>query len=71
MPMNPRYRHGPILDTRRRRCPVCHQSVYSTAGIHPQCAIKIAEHSSVSEPIPVDPDLDAPLDASSPEALVP
>ena len=38
MPTNPGYRHGPILDTQRKRCPVCHQSVYSLAGIHPQCA---------------------------------
>jgi hypothetical protein len=43
MPMNPRYRHGPVLDTQRKRCPVCHQSVYSLAGIHPQCAIKLAD----------------------------
>jgi hypothetical protein len=39
----PRYRHTPIFDPERKRCPVCHQSVYSLAGIHPQCAIKRAE----------------------------
>jgi hypothetical protein len=43
--MNPRYRHGPIIDTWRKRCPVCHQPVYSLAGIHPQCAIKLADDS--------------------------
>jgi len=41
--MFPRYRHSPIFDTGRKRCPVCDQAVYSLAGIHPQCAIKLAE----------------------------
>ena len=41
--MFPGYRHAPIFDTGRKRCPVCNQSVYSLAGIHPQCAIKLAE----------------------------
>ncbi len=36
--MFPRYRHTPIFDPERRRCPVCHHAVYSLAGIHPQCA---------------------------------
>jgi hypothetical protein len=36
----PKYRHTPIFDPERKRCPVCHHSVYSLAGIHPQCAIK-------------------------------
>ena len=39
----PKYRHAPIIDPDRKRCPVCHQSVYSLAGIHPQCAIKRAD----------------------------
>jgi hypothetical protein len=43
MPTNSGYRHGPVLDAQRKRCPVCHQSVYSLAGIHPQCAVKISE----------------------------
>lgn len=38
--INPRNSHSPLPDDRRRRCPVCRQSVYSKAGIHPQCAIK-------------------------------
>lgn len=38
--INPRNSHSPLPDDRRRRCPVCRQSVYSRAGIHPQCAIK-------------------------------
>jgi len=41
--MFPRYRHTPIFDSQRKRCPICNQSVYSLAGIHPQCAIKLEE----------------------------
>ena len=41
--MFPSYRHAPILDPHRKRCPVCNQAVYSLAGIHPQCAIKRAD----------------------------
>jgi len=40
--MFPKYRHTPIFDPERKRCPVCHQAVYSLADIHPQCAIKRA-----------------------------
>jgi hypothetical protein len=43
MSTNPQYRHGHVVDNRRKRCPVCHEAVYSVAGIHPQCAIKIAD----------------------------
>jgi hypothetical protein len=39
----PKYRHAPIVDPDRKRCPVCLQSVYSLAGIHPQCAVKRAD----------------------------
>ena len=44
-PMNPRYyhRHTPLLDPRRKRCPVCQHAVYSPAGIHPQCAERQAD----------------------------
>ena len=41
--MFPRYRHTPIFDSQRKRCPICNQPVYSLAGIHPQCAIKLDE----------------------------
>ncbi|MDG3002726.1 hypothetical protein [Paludisphaera mucosa] len=41
--INPRNSHSPLPDDRRRRCPVCRQSVYSKAGVHPQCAIKQAD----------------------------
>ena len=37
--MFPRYRHTPVFDPTRKRCPVCNQAVYSLAGIHPQCAV--------------------------------
>jgi len=40
--MFPKYRHTPIIDPDRKRCPVCHQAVYSLAGVHPQCALKRA-----------------------------
>ena len=40
--MFPKYRHTPIFDAERKRCPVCRRAVYSLAGIHPQCAIKRA-----------------------------
>jgi hypothetical protein len=42
--MNPKHLHTPVsAGTQRRRCPVCQQTVYSRAGIHPQCAMKQAE----------------------------
>ena len=40
--MFPKYRHTPIFDADRKRCPVCRRAVYSLAGVHPQCAIKRA-----------------------------
>ncbi len=52
--MFPRYRHTPIFDSQRKRCPICNQSVYSLAGIHPQCAIKLDEGpQSRNDPEPV------------------
>ena len=39
--MTPRYYHTPPPPvSTRARCPVCHEAVYSRAGIHPQCAIR-------------------------------
>jgi hypothetical protein len=39
--MNPmHYYHTPIKPiSTRATCPVCHETVYSRAGIHPQCAV--------------------------------
>ena len=34
------YYHTPLKPTSTRACcPVCHETVYSRAGIHPQCAV--------------------------------
>ena len=41
--MSPNYRHAPIFDLERTRCPVCHHSVYSLAGILPQCTRRLGE----------------------------
>ncbi len=39
--MTTRYYHTPPpLASTRVRCPVCNQAVYSTGGIHPQCAVR-------------------------------
>ncbi len=39
--MNTPYYHTPPYPVSTRpRCPVCHQEVYSRAGIHPQCAVR-------------------------------
>jgi hypothetical protein len=40
--MFPKYRHTPIFDAERKRCPVCRRAVYSLADVHPQCALKRA-----------------------------
>jgi hypothetical protein len=39
--MNPKhYYHTPVKPVSSRvSCPVCHEPVYSRAGIHPQCAV--------------------------------
>ena len=39
--MNPKHLHTPV--STRVRCPVCHHAVYSRAGIHPQCAMHLAD----------------------------
>ncbi len=39
--MTPRPDRNPIQSPSTRvRCPVCHEVVYSRAGIHPQCAVR-------------------------------
>jgi hypothetical protein len=48
--MSQKYWHVPIPT--RPICPVCKKAVYSRAGIHPQCAVSLAE-----SPRPVKPDL--------------
>ena len=41
----------------RARCPVCHEAVYSRAGIHPQCAVRQSDppKSKSKPPTVVDP----------------
>ncbi len=42
--MNPRSYHTPRQPVSNRvRCPVCHEEVYSRAGVHPQCAVRQSE----------------------------
>ena len=53
--MNPRYYHTPLPST-RVRCPVCHEAVYSRAGIHPQCAVRQADPPKPKEKTPKKPD---------------
>ena len=39
--MATRHYHTPLPpNSARVRCPVCHEAVYSRAGIHPQCAVR-------------------------------
>jgi hypothetical protein len=61
--MNPKHVHTPVSS--RARCPVCHQAVYSRAGIHPQCAVRQSEPPKpkakppgsleIAAPVGVDP----------------
>jgi len=37
----------------RARCPVCHETVYSRAGIHPQCAVRQSEPPKAKAKPPV------------------
>jgi hypothetical protein len=56
--MNPKHYHTPITaNPPRKRCPVCHQTVYSLAGIHPQCAMLQADppRPRAKKPDPVEP----------------
>lgn len=42
--MATRHYHAPIPKiSTRPRCPVCDATVYSLAGIHPQCAVRQAD----------------------------
>jgi hypothetical protein len=42
--MNPKsYQPQNNPNSTRVRCPVCHEAVYSRAGIHPQCAVRQSE----------------------------
>ncbi len=42
--MDPKFYPTPTTPASGRvRCPVCHETVYSRAGIHPQCAVRQAD----------------------------
>jgi hypothetical protein len=45
--MFPRYRHTPVFESDRKRCPICNHAVYSLAGIHPQCAERLDQPPKV------------------------
>lgn len=57
--MTPRYYHTPSTpNSTRVRCPVCHEAVYSKAGIHPQCAVRQSEKpepKGEGKGLPADP----------------
>jgi hypothetical protein len=63
--MNPKsYQPQNNPNSTRARCPVCHEAVYSRAGIHPQCAVRQSEppRSKVKPPeIPGEPGVDGPV----------
>jgi hypothetical protein len=56
--MNPKsYRILTDTGSARVRCPVCHEAVYSRAGIHPQCAVRQSEPPKPKNKPPVPPPL--------------
>jgi hypothetical protein len=56
--MNPKHFHTPV--STRARCPVCHEAVYSRAGIHPQCAVRQSEPPRTKPQQPTAPGLASP-----------
>ncbi|WP_165221024.1 hypothetical protein [Aquisphaera insulae] len=61
--MSTNYPSGPFGESPRKRCPICDKPVYSSAGVHPQCAVKQIE-SVVPPPVP-GPDGPMPVVAPS------
>src|SRR4051794_34363604 len=57
-PMNPKHLHTPL--STRARCPVCHEVVYSRAGIHPQCAVRQSDPPKSKSKAPGAPVLAVP-----------
>ena len=68
--MFPRYRHTPTFGTKRKRCSICGQPVYSLAGIHPQCAIKLPESSQHRDADASAPGVEALPGQETPETPV-
>jgi hypothetical protein len=56
--MNPKHFHTPV--STRVRCPVCHEAVYSRAGIHPQCAVRQSDPPRPKAKPPGTPGVDVP-----------
>ena len=57
--MNPKHFHTPL--STRARCPVCHEAVYSRAGIHPQCAVRQSDPPKSKAKTPATPGLAVPV----------
>ncbi len=51
--MNPKSFHTPV--STRVSCPVCHQTVYSRSGIHPQCAVRQSDPPRSKAKPPIAP----------------
>jgi hypothetical protein len=62
--MNPKYHHihnPPKPVSTRVHCPVCHEEVYSRAGIHPQCAVRQCDPPQVKNKGQKSPTQDEPV----------
>ncbi len=73
--MNPKhYYHTPIKPISTRvSCPVCHNAVYSRAGIHPQCAVIQYDPPKVrgkKQPVPLLDQAIEAIDRPSPDVVV-
>lgn len=68
--MKPRHYHNPIkAPSSRVPCPVCHEATYSTAGIHPQCAIRLSDPPRPKSAPPVVAAEHASVEASTVESV--
>ena len=65
--MSPTYPHRhtpPQRVSTRVRCPVCHEEVYSRAGIHPQCAVRQCDPPRVKTGAQTSPPGAGPVSAA-------
>jgi hypothetical protein len=63
------YRKPPQPVSNRVRCPVCHEAVYSRAGIHPQCAVRQSDPPKPKNKPPAAPgDAQPDVPAAEPAA---
>lgn len=74
--MNPRHYHTPVTPASARvRCPVCRETVYSRAGIHPQCAVRLSDpprpKPKPGVPVGAEPGVTAAVGAGVEAALAP